>query len=477
MNEMLSKLTAQLDALFHGNPILSTVAGGSAIVWLVTNLKNMWRRLVGFVESCISFTVVNSYEDSRGTGHPMTDAQLAFNDIVAESRPIWSRNCYLDLSDDHTIRFDSSTGRITGSTRQHNLAYGSSIRILCGKLVVVNRSIEKGLKITCTTAIQVFFGFRRKFMARLNEEIEKRVVEMKKAQTAKNVVRVYNGRSESGEKTKRGMDSIFTKDDIHYKLLDSIKTFIGNKPLYEKLAYPHTYSALLYGEPGCGKTSTILAIASELNRNIEYVNLSRTDASGLLNRINNARGDILVFEDIDALNTGVAENRDRSHGGMHGHAKDDPSVEGVRDEAALSICEVEKVPHDSSNPFGSLHGISLSDILNITDGLLASDDTICLFTTNHIEKLDPAFLRAGRMNFLVEFTQLDAPTASKMLKANLGWDVPPSALKNRINPAELQETILHVALGKAAREDVEAKFFIKSGAEMGSNGGEEHEGN
>lgn len=105
-----------------------------------------------------------------------------------------------------------------------------------------------------------------------------------------------------------------------------------------------------------------------------------------------------------------------------------------------------------------LLGASLSDLLNVTDGLLASDGSICLFTTNHVEKLDPALLRAGRMNKCVKFTALNQQTAAKMIKTNLDWDINPEELKSRIKPAELQEMILHIALRKATREDLVKKF-------------------
>ena len=109
----------------------------------------------------------------------------------------------------------------------------------------------------------------------------------------------------------------------------------------------------------------------------------------------------------------------------------------------------------------SLMGISLSDLLNITDGLLASEGTICLFTTNHIERLDPAFLRSGRMNKVIRFGKLDRTTAARMIKANLNYNIDPICFKdNAINPADLQATILNVTLGRETFDDLSRKFFI-----------------
>lgn len=68
MNELFS----QLNSLVQNNQILSTVAGGSVIVWLVSNIKTIFSRLVEALTALISFRIINTYEDSRagGIAHP-----------------------------------------------------------------------------------------------------------------------------------------------------------------------------------------------------------------------------------------------------------------------------------------------------------------------------------------------------------------------------------------------------------------------
>lgn len=89
---------------------------------------------------------------------------------------------------------------------------------------------------------------------------------------------------------------------------------------------------------------------------------------------------IFVFEDIDALSVKISSNRE----------------DGNDDKF-----EFDSLIKDTPT-------ISLSDLLNIMDGLLSSDGAICIFTTNHIDKLDSALLRAGRMNKIVEFKYLNS---------------------------------------------------------------------
>lgn len=242
-------------------------------------------------------------------------------------------------------------------------------------------------------------------------------------------VLINNCETYSGRKMKRSLDSIFTDGDIHKELYEDIKKFLDNKEIYKTLNYPYNYCALLYGVPGSGKSSTLLALATALNRKITYINLATASTVKLLRQLNDDPNDtIYVFEDIDAVSTKSTASRSK---------KDKPMKDMLGDDLLLK-------------------SLSLSDLLNITDGLLASDGTICLFTTNHIEKLDPAFLRAGRMNKTVEYKYMSASTANKMIETYLGKKI--SNLKDDIRPAELQEMILNIMVGKKTEKDLKETF-------------------
>ena len=246
-------LFSQVNALFQNNQMLSTIAGGSVIVWCVSNIKSLWGRLVSGVTTLISFTIVNTYEDTRS--YEITEPQDIFNMFVANTKVLWERDKNLDLSSSAVL-----SALKHGDEVRYSLAYGFSIRIMFGKLVFCYRSIDRNQKITVNTTLRVFFASKKKFMKTLMDYIDaewmKRLEEKEKRDTIK--VRSSNS---YGRKYKRLMDTLFTNNDEHYQLLNSIKDFIDKKDIYRKLSYPYSYSALLYGEPGCGKTSTILAIA------------------------------------------------------------------------------------------------------------------------------------------------------------------------------------------------------------------------
>lgn len=434
----------------ESNPLIITLTSGGAVVWLFANLKSIFNAVANAVKACISFTVTNIYDDARAhTGTSLKIRQIAFNNILTQTKALWERTVNLDLSNNIDVNkfaddanatstyeasYTSNGSGIAVSSKSVN-TYGFSIRVIFGKLCFVERSYRvEGQKMTMNTSIRVFFASKKKFMKKLEDAVNNAVADAIEATHSSNYVNVYSS-NVIGQKMKRSLSSIFTKDSVHIELFNSIKSFIDNKDIYKKLNYPYNYCALLYGAPGSGKTSTILAIASELKRDVQYINISQTSISEVLKTLNdNPNGSIYVFEDIDAV----------SYKGANAREVDDSK-------------DNDHKPKDDK--LASAFGMSLSDLLNMTDGLLASDGTICLFTTNHIEKLDPAFLRAGRMNKTIEFTYMNPETSRMMVETYLG-KIDDCLMKDKIKPAELQECILDILLGKAALDDLKAKFCI-----------------
>ena len=47
----------------------------------------------------------------------------------------------------------------------------------------------------------------------------------------------------------------------------------------------------------------------------------------------------------------------------------------------------------------SQNGVTLSGLLNVLDGFHAPSGVLFVMTTNHVEKLDPALLRPGRIDY------------------------------------------------------------------------------
>ena len=158
---------------------------------------------------------------------------------------------------------------------------------------------------------------------------------------------------------------------------------------------------------------------------------------------------IIVFEDIDAQ-TNLTNNRGGGYieGKPATKRNDGDNVEynydfqlGDYSNSDMDLIKGEVVTMDST-----LSKLTLSQLLNLFDGLQTIEGMVCIFTTNHIEKLDPAFLRKGRMDYVVEIPELNLEQALKMIQDKLSISLKDFSNETeeyykdiQINPAELQE--------------------------------------
>ncbi|KAK0571467.1 hypothetical protein LWI29_016479 [Acer saccharum] len=149
---------------------------------------------------------------------------------------------------------------------------------------------------------------------------------------------------------------------------------------------------LLYGPPGTGKSSMIAAMANYLGYDIYDLELTEVHNNSELRKLlmKTSSKSIIVIEDIDCSIS--LSNRKKSNGGSGSGSGSrnyyDPEMR-CGGSGSGSGCE------DGNNS-----SITLSGLLNFTDGLWSccGSERIFVFTTNHIEKLDPALLRSGRMD-------------------------------------------------------------------------------
>lgn len=78
---------------------------------------------------------------------------------------------------------------------------------------------------------------------------------------------------------------------------------------------------------------------------------------------------------------------------------------------------------DESGKFKSVERkVGLASILNALDGMAAPTNAIYVFTTNHIEKLDPAIIRPGRCDVKLEIPTVTRETFIKFCKYHYGVD-------------------------------------------------------
>lgn len=169
---------------------------------------------------------------------------------------------------------------------------------------------------------------------------------------------------ESGAKRrKRPIETVILPKGMSDTLMNDVRQFIDSEQWYKEMSVPWRRGYLLTGPPGNGKSSIITAVASETGFEIHILNLKITEEDDLVTAINGLPANsILLLEDID--------------------------------------CAFEKREGKS--------GISLSTLLNSIDGVNATEGRLLFMTTNHPDKLDPALIRAGRID-----RKFELPNANK----------------------------------------------------------------
>lgn len=99
-------------------------------------------------------------------------------------------------------------------------------------------------------------------------------------------------------------DNLFLTDTAHDKIKLDIKSYIDNKELYAKMGIAYKRGFMFYGHPGCGKTSSINAIARFIDYDIYKLKLNDfNDSKTLFKAVSLIpKRSILVIEDIDRFN-------------------------------------------------------------------------------------------------------------------------------------------------------------------------------
>lgn len=193
--------------------------------------------------------------------------------------------------------------------------------------------------------------------------------------------------SECGNgKRKRPLSSVILNDTILKKIHGDVKEFLTSVSWYQDRGIPYRRGYLLYGPPGCGKSSFVKAIAGEIDHDICILSLSSKNLNDdTLNSLMNSTSEncIILLEDIDAAfpnreDDNNEDNNETKSGHGHGHNK--KSIE------------------NSENGTGK---VTLRGLLNALDGVASTEGRIVFLTTNYIDRLDPAMTRPGRVDLKV----------------------------------------------------------------------------
>jgi len=191
--------------------------------------------------------------------------------------------------------------------------------------------------------------------------------------------------------------------------------FLHTEEWHLERGIPWKKSFLFYGPPGTGKTSMIKSISYEVQRHIHYLNLSTVMSDEMLSNLMSQiefNETIIVLEDVDAMSNITHQRKD-----ITTSQDNDENEDGKKKR---------------EEPRSTL---TLSGLLNQIDGLHNNHGMILVMTTNHVDKLDEALIRDGRVDDKVFFGPCNEEQIYGMFKnfynGGLKWDV--SYFRTRFN--------------------------------------------
>jgi len=198
----------------------------------------------------------------------------------------------------------------------------------------------------------------------------------------------------------------FDGKDILIKTLDRFK---NNVELYKKLGRPYTLGILLYGEPGCGKTSVLKAISNYMNLDIHTINIKNYDDINdfmgcwyMSLKTNSYKGDslkekIIHLPEIDYLSDQFLKDEETKQNKEKEKESSDKNI----------VINLNKNNEDNDKD-KKKKVLNKAFFRELFDGVDEQYGRIIVMDTNNPERLDPIMIRDGRIDVKLKFDKMSA---------------------------------------------------------------------
>jgi len=236
--------------------------------------------------------------------------------------------------------------------------------------------------------------------------------------------------------TSRTFDNVFFEQRENVR--DHTEFFLKRKDWYDAKGIPHTLGFMFHGSPGCGKTSTIKAIANVGKRHIINIHLSEIKSKEQLTH--------LFFNDeINVLDNGKTERYTIPVNERMYVIEDIDAMGDIVLRRELKKPETKKIKMDE---FGNIleeeNPIDLSFLLNLLDGTLESSGRIIAISTNFPERIDSALIRPGRIDMIVHFKKCSIEILTEMVCSfyDIAYiNITDKSLHEKWSPAEVNQIL------------------------------------
>jgi len=196
-----------------------------------------------------------------------------------------------------------------------------------------------------------------------------------------------------GEKPKVKYEEIGGLGKPIERIKDVIVLPYKEKKLFDKIKLRAPRGILLYGPPGCGKTLLAKAVATETHMTFfnvsiadilsKWVGESERIIKEIFRQAKERKPSIIFFDEIEAIFT----------------------VRGYLDSSGV-------------------HKNIIAQILSEMDGIVGLEDVFVIGATNRPDLLDPALLRPGRFDEIIEIPRPNKKEADDIFRIYLTDDLP-----------------------------------------------------
>jgi hypothetical protein len=249
--------------------------------------------------------------------------------------------------------------------------------------------------------------------------------------------------------TRHKFHTTRTFDNVFFEQKEAVQNhvdfFLNRKDWYDKKGIPYTLGFMFHGDPGCGKTSTIKAVANISRRHILNIQLSQIKSKDQLRHLffNDeihvhdgfktekflipVHERLYVIEDIDAMGDAVLRREWKK-----------PTAEKPKKKDPMDAWMENHTEEEESEP------IDLSFLLNLLDGTLEASGRIIAISSNHPERIDRALIRPGRIDMIVNFKKCNIDILKSMVTSFYDqvfddWTEP--ELEYKWSPAEVNQIL------------------------------------
>lgn len=251
---------------------------------------------------------------------------------------------------------------------------GKKLSIKCDREKMTTMNYDVGLYFS-TLEISGFFA--RKVINELLEEAMAKFAQGRPNGAIGVFAKSHEKMDEVNEVYPKPLNALIYKDNKGSKIKADIDDFLASEEWYTKRGISYKRCYCLYGPPGTGKTSLVLSIAGALSRDVYMLDIGKiVDEEQLVRAVAGIPcGAIVVLEDIDRT---------------------------------LNRADFK---------------LSISSLLNVLDGPFTKKGMIWFLTTNHLDQIDPAILRDGRVDVKEEIGLASAREVEKYFHLFFGKPV------------------------------------------------------